>query len=156
MSIRFILLFIIVLVCGLSLWYGMADEPKFNLPDFQFNKTQTTVQNDTELEDKPIHVAILNGTSITGLASDVSLAIEHYGCVVDAIENAPHSNFRESILINRRLDSEVAQKLADRLGGVRLIHEFDRRTVEDVVLVLGADYKLVTDSIDIVSGRTGL
>ena len=134
----------------------MADDPKLKLPDFQFSKAQTSDENDTALEEKPIHVAILNGTSITGLASDVSLAIAHYGCVVDAIENAPHSNFKESILINRRLDSEAALQLADRLGGVRLIHEFDGRTVEDVVLVLGADYKLVTDSIDIVSGRTGL
>ncbi|MBT3317314.1 LytR C-terminal domain-containing protein [bacterium] len=156
MNIRFILLFIFVLICGLSVWYGMTDDPKLSLPDLQFSKDQAIVENDVVFEDKPIHVAILNGTSITGLASDVSLAIEHYGCVVDAIENAPHSNFKESILINRRLDSEAARQLANQLGGIRLIHEFDGRTVEDVVLVLGADYKLVTDSIDIISGRTGL
>lgn len=156
MSTRFILLFIVVLVCGLSVWYGMADDPKLSLPDLHFSKQQATTNNEIELESKPIHVAILNGTSITGLASDVSLAIEHFGCVVDAIDNAPHSNFKESILINRRLNPEIAQQLADQLGGVRLIHEFDGRTVEDAVLVLGADYTLVTDSIDIISGRTGL
>jgi hypothetical protein len=153
---RITLLFVIVLICSVSIWYGISGECDIELPDWKFASQEKPVTDESEIMNKQIHIAILNGTSVSALASDVSLAIEYIGCVVDAIENAPHSNYKESILINRRLDSDLASELASMLGGIPVICEYDGRTVEDVVLVLGADYQKVTDSIDIISGKTGL
>ncbi len=90
--------------------------------------------------DAVIHLSVLNGTGVSGLAGEVSLRLDRAGCVADRVANAPHDGFARTLLINRRLDDDRAAALAERLGGVRLLREFDARATEDAVLVLGADH----------------
>jgi hypothetical protein len=52
-----------------------------------------------------------------------------------------------SLLVNRRLSDRQADELARRLGGIRVIREWDGRVGEDAVLVLGADHELLKSSL---------
>ena len=90
-------------------------------------------------EETPIHLVVLNGTSEFGLARGVGLLLGRVGCVAERVGNAPHRNFVRTFLVNRRLSDRQAADLARRLGGIRVIREWDGRGGEDAILILGAD-----------------
>lgn len=87
-----------------------------------------------------IHLAVLNGTDVPELAGRVGLLVNRAGCVAERIGNAPHERYEDSLLVNRRLDDREVARLAARLGGPRVLREWDPRALEDAVLVLGADH----------------
>jgi hypothetical protein len=141
-------LLVVVGVCALSLWFGKdlvrtgervtEEGPSTNDPaeDFTISPEETT-----------IHLAVLNGTSETGLAREVGLLLGRAGCVAESVGNAPHRNFSRSLLVNRRLTGRQASVLARRLGGIRVIREWDGREGEDAVLVLGSDSENLASSL---------
>ncbi|MFO7653160.1 MAG: LytR C-terminal domain-containing protein [Candidatus Krumholzibacteriia bacterium] len=98
---------------------------------------------DAEEDALPIHLLVVNGTPEDGLAARTGAALTALGCVVDGVGDAPHPRYRRTLLINRRLPQRRAERLAARLGGVPLLCEWDARTDEDAVLVLGADHERV-------------
>lgn len=89
---------------------------------------------------RTVHLAVLNGTGEAGLARRFSRALPTLGCVVVRIGDAPHDSFAATLLVNRRLPERTARSLADALGGVPLLGEWDHRGREDAVLVLGRDH----------------
>ena len=97
--------------------------------------------------DAVIHLRVLNGTDVSGLAGEVSLRLDRAGCVADQVGNAPHAHYEHTLLINRRLDDDRAAALAERLGGCRRLREVDARAAEDAVLVLGADHDRVLGAL---------
>ncbi len=134
-------LLILVAICGLSLWFGKdlvrtgkgsaGEERPSARPEATFAMPA---------EEKPIHLVVLNGTSELGLAREVGLLLGRAGCVAESVGNAPHRDFARSLLVNRRLSDRQAVDLARRLGGIRVIREWDGRGGEDAVLVLGRDF----------------
>lgn len=135
-------LLIVVAICALSLWFGkdLIRIPKgFTREELSSNRPETTFA--LSAEESPIHLVVLNGTREPGLAREVSLLLGRAGCVAERVGNAPHRDFARSFLVNRRLSDRQASDLARRLGGIRLIREWDGREGEDAVLVLGADWK---------------
>ncbi len=141
-------LLIVVAVCALSLWFG-KDLVRTGVggsvagPPAKGSETDFT-QASTE---KPIHLVVLNGTGESGLAREVSLLLGRAGCVTERIGNVPDRELARSFLVNRRLTMRKAADLAHRLGGIRVIREWDSREGEDVVLVLGADCPDLTSSL---------
>lgn len=69
------------------------------------------------------------------------------GCVILTVADAPHDSFRESLLINRRLPPESAEKLASGLDGIPVLKEWDPRCPEDAVLVVGHDHGRLFESL---------
>lgn len=100
-----------------------------------------------------IHLRVLNGTPRGGLARDFSLLLGRAGCVAESVDNAPHDRFDRSLLINRRLDDGQARELARRLGGLPILKEWDGRTSEDAVLVLGQDHAMVREGLEKAAGQ---
>ncbi len=133
--VRNLVLLLLVIVCGLSFW--MARRPGAD------QARPTVVERPAVAPPAPVatvHLAVLNGTSESGLARRVSRLLPPLGCVVVTVADAPHDTFARSLLVNRRLDPDQARQLARRLADPTLVTEWDARCDEDAVLVLGRDH----------------
>lgn len=141
-------LFVVVAICGASIWFGKgATLPSFSPgPGGEAPPISSGFSNDAILSS--IHLLILNGTEEKGLARDFSLIVSRIGCVAQGTGNAPQKPWEKSILVNRRLSNERARCLADKLGGIPVIREFDGRVTEDAVLVLGADHSQMRNNLN--------
>ncbi len=134
-------LFMMVVVCGISLVFAsgvtlpkMGELPKASVPE---------VQNwQTDPQEQPVHLMILNGTEHNGLARQFSLLTSGHGCVVETIGNAP-GIWSKSLLVNRHLDHDAAKDLARMMGQLPMIKQWDERQTEDAVLILGEDFAKV-------------
>ena len=134
-------LLLFVVIFAVSLWLGKDLVPQGNGSGGQDDIPSTpAVSYAMSKEDAPIHLCVLNGTDEAGLARKVSLLLGRAGCVAESVGNAPHRKFPHSLLVNRKLSDDRAADLARRLGGIRVIREWDSRGSEDAVLVLGGDY----------------
>jgi LytR cell envelope-related transcriptional attenuator len=151
MKIARIVLVLLVALCLVSLFAGEKLRPLLDgvLPDFNA-LAPLGGSTDGEVEDdlQPvIHLLVLNGTDVANLAGDFSLLLDRVGCVAQRVGNAPHQNFRTSMLVNRRLDAADLTRLALALGIRETMEEADPRADEDAVLLLGADYQAVLDRL---------
>ena len=123
-------------LCATSLWVGWRSvRPGEPAP--------VTTVTGGELPGEAVHLLVLNGTNRAGLAREFSLLLVPAGCVTEAVANAPEGRWKQSMLVNRRLEPSRAAALAASLGGVPVVREWDDRTTEDAVLVLGQDWEAV-------------
>ena len=141
-------LLVVVGVFALSLWFG-KDLVRTGAVSTAEGPSSSERAEDFTIppEETTIHLAVLNGTSEAGLAREVSLLLGRAGCVAERVGNAPHRDFSRSLLVNRRLTGRQVNELARRLGGIRVIREWDGRAGEDAVLVLGADSEHLRSSL---------
>ncbi len=137
-SLNFWLLLAAV-VCGISFWMASGSPLP---PGVEFRNRQDDDTSSWMLDSQPVpvHLRILNGTENAGLARQFGVLAAGRGFVVEAVGNAAGS-WPKSILINRRLDAQVAAELAEQLGGLEVIRQWDQRLTEDAVLVLGEDFE---------------
>ena len=117
-----------------------------------YHRTRSGRENDGAVQagmvsDSVIQLEIRNGSGVAGLAADLSLILGRAGATAALLANAPHDHFEHSLLINRRLDDAVASALAERLGGLPVLLEFDSAAEVDMVLVLGADHVRVRNAL---------
>ena len=132
---------LVAALCDLSLWvgwHGVGDEGS------AAGEPPRDVENAT---GGSIHLLVLNGTDVGGLARRFALLLAPAGCVTEAVANAPAGDWSESLLVNRRLPARRAAALAKRLGDVPVVREWDGRTNEDAVLVLGRDWERVQQAL---------
>ena len=132
-------LFLVVIICGVSLVVASG----VSLPKLGGQAEEVPVAGtnwETDPDEQPVHLRVLNGTTQGGLARQFSLLVSGSNCVVEGIGNAP-GNWPESILVNRRLDGQVVRELAQRMGSVPVIRQWDERHTEDAVLILGEDFE---------------
>lgn len=143
----------LVVLCGLSLWLGRGalreTREKAAGPDAAAPAAGPPADRPEAYRtaEQPLHLVVLNGTDRPGLAREVGLALSRAGCVAERTDNAPHDSFAASLLVNRRLPVSRARALAARLGDLPVLEERDPRTTEDAVLVLGADWRRVVESL---------
>ena len=132
-------LFLIVLVCGISLFLATGVSMPF-LRGSQKEPKPVETDWKTDPESQAVHLKIMNGTQQNGLAREFSLLVSGQGCVVETIGNAP-GIWPESLLVNRRLDPGKSSDLARQLGARNVIRQWDERGTEDAVLILGDDFE---------------
>jgi hypothetical protein len=135
------LLLALLLVCAGSWWWAQR-EPASDRSPAPATPARPRPQAPGAAAEDPastVHLAVLNGTGEPGLARRVSRRLGTRGCVVVRVADAPHDTFATTLLVNRRLAGRRAAALARRLGGVRVLREWDARAAEDAVLVLGDD-----------------
>lgn len=129
---RNLLLLAVAAVCAVSFWLAhRSPAPPL---------TAGSALAAAEGLERTIRLTVLNGTGQPGLARRYSRDLSALGCVVVAIADAPDDSFESSLLVNRCLPAEMAQRLASRLHDVSLLWEWDSRAEEDAVLVLGRDH----------------
>ena len=146
---RNIWLLLLVVICAISLWLGKDLVPARNgSPGQDDTPSVPATYYALSQKEAPIHLSVLNGTDEAGLARKISLLLGRAGCVAENVGNAPHRQFAESLLVNRKLSDGRIADLARRLGGIRVIQEWDGRCSEDAVLVLGADYAVLEAGLE--------
>jgi hypothetical protein len=146
---RNLLLMLLVVVCGASLWLGRG-QPLPKILSRNADPPQEVEAPPLTKAEEPVHLRILNGTEQPGLAADFALLLPRLGFVVEGIGNAPAWPGGPSVLINRRLAPAMAGELAASLGGIPVLKEWDGRTTEDAVLVLGDDFPAIRDLLKTV------
>ena len=142
-----LILILLVMVCGVSLWMAQGRP----VPSFLKSsdvEMATPVFLTTDALDEPIHLRILNGTDQSGLAGQFALLLPRLGCVVQGVGNAKPWVGSPTMLINRRLSPGHARELALELGGIPVMREWDGRTAEDAVLVLGEDFEILRNRLE--------
>ena len=141
-----LILLLLLVVCGVSLWLAQGRP----LPEFLSSpeiKPGFESPGPVATREEPVHLKILNGTEMAGLAGEVALLVTRLGCVVEGVGNAAQWPGSVSVLINRRLTASEAKDLALRLGGIPVLQEWDGRTTEDAVLILGQDHQEITAAL---------
>ena len=134
-------LFLVVLVCGFSFWISSGTP----LPSIlSTERTVLPAENSTERElfEQPVHLRILNGTEIAGLARQFRLLATGRGFVVEGVGNAPGS-WPETLLVCRRLGHEQSRLLAGQFDSPPVIFQWDERMTEDALLIIGEDHARV-------------
>ena len=92
--------------------------------------------------DQPrvLRLRVLNGVGTVGLANEAARALKRRGVDVIDTGNAPHFDYKQSVLIARRHTTD-AEALAEDLGCARVIVQIDEHELEDATLILGDDYR---------------
>ena len=85
-------------------------------------------------------VRVLNGCGVDGLAQDTASRLRGLGQDVVEVGDAPHHDFRRSLLIDRRGRPHLTGKLAERIGPILLLLEKTEGADCDATLIVGADH----------------
>ncbi len=136
-SLNFWLLGVLV-VCGVSFWIGRGTP----LPGRQRKGPAAGRVGGQEAAELPagLQLVVLNGTDVGGLARNFGLLLGRGGLAPVRYGNAAPQDYQSSFLVNRRLSAAQVSSLRDFLGGIQVLQEYDGRSTEDAVLVLGADH----------------
>jgi hypothetical protein len=145
-------LLVLVALCAVSLWFGKDLVLPSQGPAGDEQRSAAPEAYELPAGAEAVHLVVLNGTGKDGLARDVSLLLGRAGCVAERVGNAPQVKYAESFLVNRGLSDRRARDLAARLGGVKVLREWDDRCGEDAALVLGEDWARLTAALE-KSGR---
>jgi hypothetical protein len=70
-------------------------------------------------------VEILNGTTITGRASQTAELIRPFGYDIVSVGNADRSNYESTVIIHRSADEAMVRSFADIIRCKNIINEFD-------------------------------
>lgn len=125
-----------VVLCAASLWAGVRGRDRAPADGAA-----------AAVPDRPVHLRVLNATDQAGLARELGLALGAAGLVIGGVGNAPAPAPAATLLVNRRLPEAAARRLAERLGGLPVVREWDDRCSEDAVLVLAADWRRVREAL---------
>jgi len=114
---------VILILCAASITYGVFVRRSADGPDAgQFR------------------IEVLNGTGHSGLAHAAQRGLLRRGVDVIEVGNAPHFDYRESVLIARKPGADV-ETLARLLGCRNTVVQLREGRLEDATLILGADYR---------------
>lgn len=98
--------------------------------------TMDEVESDTIV----IAVEILNGTGTSGLARRTSELYEDYGFEVVRFGNAESNQVEHTIVVDRRGEGDLAERVAQVIRAERIVSEVQPETDVDVTLILGRDF----------------
>jgi hypothetical protein len=141
------LLVLLLLICAGSFWLARERSAPVDASGLGAEGADHAPVN--ALAAGSVHLTVLNGTAQPGLARRFARELPAFGCVVVAVADAPHDSFAVSLLINRRLQDRAARQLALSLADVPVVREWDFRSEEDAVLVLGADHARILGLADV-------
>jgi hypothetical protein len=101
------------------------------------------VDEHAQVKSKAVRVEVLNGAGVAKLASKAADFLRAKGFDVVQTGNAPHSNFKKSIVQDRLGDLQKAQQVAAALGigESGIIQQKNPQLYLDVTVIIGQDYK---------------
>jgi hypothetical protein len=91
--------------------------------------------------DSRVRVQVLNGSSTAGLARHATDLLRDAGFDVVSLGNA-RSQVKESVVLDRTGNREIAARVAAALGITRVETRIDRALLLEVTVVLGPDFRL--------------
>ncbi len=105
--------------------------------------SQAAAEDNAKVKTKAIRVEVLNGAGVAKLAGKAADFLRAKGFDVVQTGNAPHSNFKKSIVQDRLGDLQKAQQVATALGigESGIIQQKNPQLYLDVTVIIGQDYK---------------
>jgi len=89
-----------------------------------------------------IRIEILNGTSVSGLASRTSQLYKSYGFRIASVMNAERNDYERTVVLDRRGNPDAAKRVAEliRCSQIHSQIEENRDETVDVTIILGKDF----------------
>jgi len=91
------------------------------------------------IPEVPFQIEVLNGTGEQGVAREVTMQLRKMGIDVLIEGNARRFDYRETILVDRKGNTELMKKLSKRLGVSMVIIQIQDKPRVDATLVVGWD-----------------
>lgn len=104
---------------------------------------ETLVRTDIFGEDLlTVRIEILNGTSVTGLASRTAQLYKSYGFRIASVMNAERNDYERTVVLDRRGSPDAAKRVAEliRCEQIHSQIEENRDETVDVTIILGKDF----------------
>lgn len=101
------------------------------------------VEENVQVKSKAIRIEILNGAGVPKLASKAADYLRAKGYDVVKTDNAPHGNFKKSVVQDRIGDIDKARTIASALGigEAGVLQQKNPQLYLDVTVIIGQDYK---------------
>ena len=101
------------------------------------------IEENVQVKSKTIRVEILNGAGVPKLASKAADYLRAKGFDVVKTDNAPHGNFKKSVVQDRIGDIDKARAIASSLGigEAGVLQQKNPQLYLDVTVIIGQDYK---------------
>lgn len=101
------------------------------------------VEENVQVKSKAIRIEILNGAGVPKLASKAADYLRAKGFDVVKTDNAPHGNFKKSVVQDRIGDIDKARTIASALGigEAGVLQQKNPQLYLDVTVIIGQDYK---------------
>ncbi len=90
-------------------------------------------------------VMVLNGCGVGGLGLRTTQMLRDRGLDVVGFENADSFEYEESIVVDRTGDMGAAAEVARMLRIANVIQQIPETPLEDIIIVVGADYESYLD-----------
>ncbi len=95
--------------------------------------------------ETPITVLILNGCGVSGTGQKVAKDLRALGFDVVDYRNADAFDYNETIVVDRAGDMGSALQVARSMRTGNVIQQIQETPLEDVVVIVGKDYKRFPD-----------
>ena len=104
---------------------------------------ETLVRTDIFGEDLlTVRIEILNGTSVTGLASRTAQLYKSYGFRIASVMNAERNDYERTVVLDRRGSPDAAKRVAELIRCEQIHSQIEENRDEtiDVTIILGKDF----------------
>jgi hypothetical protein len=151
---RYIVLIVVgVLVLGAGAAYGIAhiggsSSPKRAAPPVTSQNGATTTHGKRKvaaaINPGTITVAVLNGTTVNGLANQIASKVQEQGFVRGVTDNAPRQGQQAESVVEYAQNHKAEAQLVEKKLGIGQIEQIDAATQSrgadaTVVVIVGAD-----------------
>ncbi len=90
-------------------------------------------------EGAPFQIEVLNGTGEARIAMEIAKELRRCGIDVLIVDNAERSDFKESILIDRKGNARLMKKLGKLLGCREILEQTRSAPLVDATYIIGYD-----------------
>lgn len=97
------------------------------------------VEADYGLDRESFQIEVLNGTGETGLAMETAMELRTMGIDVLVVGDAERYDFAESILIDRKGNTDLMKRLSQFIGCRRVLKQIQPKPLVDATLIVGKD-----------------
>ena len=87
----------------------------------------------------PFQIEVLNGTGEARVAMEIAKELRRCGIDVLIVDNAERSDFKESILIDRKGNARLMKKLGKLLGCREILEQTRSTPLVDATYIIGYD-----------------
>lgn len=128
---NFLILLMIILLCGFAMLKGTSLKP------------YAPVVKKVPLQEVPYigRIQILNGCGSSGAAHTMADYLRKNNFDVKNIGNADNWNYQETIVISRSIDTSIAHQVATVLINARTVLIRTPETGYDATVIVGNDYR---------------
>jgi hypothetical protein len=91
------------------------------------------------VDETPFQIEVLNGTREPGIAMEVAKALRLKRVDVLIVDNAERSDFKESVLVDRKGNPRLARRLARMLGCRTVVEQISPTPLVDASYIVGYD-----------------